>query len=82
MMTTFRKELIGEVIEVISSTNKSLEGTKGKVQEETKHTLRVENRGRVIRLLKNNITFRIDRTREVVDGKKLIKRPEDRIKAK
>lgn len=72
-------ELIGETIEVIDSTNKSHLRIKGKVVDETKSTLVLEVQGEMKTLLKNNITFKTE-SGQVIEGKSITKRPEDRIK--
>ncbi|MCD4759868.1 ribonuclease P protein subunit [archaeon] len=75
MVTRWRKELIGSEVEVISSKNKTLVGLKGKIIEETKNTIKLDN-GKTI--LKSHVTLKIGD--EVVEGEKIKKRPEDRIK--
>lgn len=74
---TFPGELIGQKIIVIKATNPSLIGIIGKVENETKETVLVD--GRV--LLKKAITIRLT-TGEIVNGKDLAKRSEERIKNK
>ncbi len=76
----FPYELIGEEIEVIRSKNKSNQGIKGKITDETKSTIMVEHHGKVKRLFKTNITFRLLKSKEVIAGETIIKRPEERIK--
>ncbi len=74
-------ELVGEMIEIVNSTNPSNLGVKGKIIDETKETIKVENEdGKEVVLLKNSITFKLSRTGEVISGKEIIKRPEDRLK--
>lgn len=77
---TYRKELIGEEIEIVDSTNKSQMGMQGKVVDETKSTLKIDCAGGIKTLLKNNLVFKITKTGETVAGKDVNKRPEDRIK--
>lgn len=74
---TFPGELIGQKIMVIKATNPSLIGIIGKVENETKETVLVD--GRV--LLKKAITIQLT-TGEIVNGKDLAKRSEERIKNK
>ncbi len=78
----FPHELIGEEICVVDSTNKSHLGMAGKVVDETKSTIRIDQHGRTKVLLKDNITFKITRTGEILAGKDLLRRPEDRMKGK
>ena len=77
---TFPYGLIGTEIEVIKATNQSNLGVKGKVIDETKFLLKVEQAGRVKNLLKRTITFKIKNTGQVIDGKTIAKRPEERLK--
>ena len=75
MVSRWKEELIGSEIEVVSSKNKSLIGVKGKVMEETKNTLKLDN-GKTI--LKSHVTIKIGD--KIINGEKIQKRPEDRIK--
>jgi ribonuclease P protein subunit POP4 len=75
MVKNWKKELIGETIEIIGSKNKTLIGVKGKIVEETKNTITLDNEKKI---LKSHIVLKIGD--EVVDGKTIKKRPEDRIK--
>ncbi len=78
----FPNELIGEEIEVLESQNKSNRGIKGKVVNETKLTLVVEQGGKRKTLLKRLITFRLVRSGVVIIGDMVAQRPEERIKGK
>ena len=76
-------ELIGKMIQVIKSSNPSLENLTGKIVDETKSTLKVELlEGEVKTLLKNNIIFKIKPDGEIIDGSTIIKKSEDRLKGK
>ena len=80
-----RHELIGLVAEVIKSSNKQVEGMKGRVVDERRNTLTLEIGGRekVLPKEENSFLFLLPSGREVsVDGKVLVGRPEDRIKKK
>ena len=71
--------LIGKDIEITKSKNKSLVGVKGKVIDETKNMIILDNQKK---LIKSQSTFKIkikNNTYEI-DGKVLQTRPEDRIK--
>ena len=76
----FPFELIGKEITIVDSTNKSHVGLTGKIVDETKNTIKIEQRGKIKTLLKNNIKFKIDRI--VINGKSIMKRSEDRIKGR
>lgn len=74
-------ELNGLEVEVIESSNPGLKGMKGKVVEETKKTIVIEN-GRIRRIPKENTTFIFqlpDQQRVKIQGKLLLLSPEDRI---
>lgn len=74
-----RHELIGLFCEVVSASNKSQIGIKGKIVDETMKTI-VINSGK--RIPKEDTIFRIqlDDKKIDVDGNYIIARPEDRIK--
>jgi ribonuclease P protein subunit POP4 len=76
-MQSFRGELIGSLVEVISSKNETLIGLKGKIIDETKNTITIQNK-KINKILKSHITIKIDG--KIIEGKNLKKRPEDRIK--
>ena len=76
----FPGELIGEAITVVKSSNHALEGMSGKVVDETKSTIKIESSGKINTLLKNAIAFKIISKGIVVDGRTILKRPEDRLK--
>ncbi len=78
--STFPFELIGEEIEVVAATNSSLQGVRGKVIDETRNTLVVLQGAKTQRMLKQGITFRLCRTKQIIDGASILKRPEERIK--
>ncbi|HII15292.1 MAG TPA: ribonuclease P protein subunit [Nanoarchaeota archaeon] len=77
-----RHELIGLEIEVVTSPNSSLVGIKGKIIDETRNTLRIQGRGKVLTIMKNAIVFRASIGGRIVeiDGSSIMGRPEDRIK--
>ena len=76
----FPLEIIGREITIVDSTNKSHIGLRGKVVDETKNTIKIEQQGKIKTLLKNNIKFKMDKI--VIDGKSIMKRSEDRIKGR
>ncbi len=71
--------LIGKVVEVVDSNNKSLVGIKGEVIDETKNTLHVRCKDEVKVLLKSTIKIKLS-SGEVIEGNKITKRPQERIK--
>lgn len=79
---TYPYELIGQEIEIISSKNKSNLRLKGKVVDETKHTIKITHQGKIKTLMKDNITFKLKKTNQTIEGKTIVKRPEERIKGK
>ena len=74
----FPHELIGKEVTIIKATNPSLIGISGKIVDETKSTITLESKI----LLKNAITLKIKNSGEIISGKDIIKKPEDRIKGK
>ena len=69
------KEFIGATIEIVDATNKSLVGKKGKVIDETKNTITLENK-KII--LKNSVALKIGE--KIISGNTITKRPYERIK--
>jgi ribonuclease P protein subunit POP4 len=77
-----RREFIGLEVEVVEATSGNYLGIKGRVVDETKNTLTVEQEGRERMVPKECCRFRFtegDRT-HIVDGNEIRFRPEDRIK--
>ncbi len=72
----FRKELIGSNVEVVYSNNKNLIGVKGKVIDETKNMIELENK----KMIQKNAAMVMVNGNFEVDGRSLIGRSEDRIK--
>lgn len=74
-----RQEFIGREIEVIDSKNQNLIGIKGKITDETRNTLEIDN---TKKLVKGQITFKIKKDHQsfMIDGAQIIGRPEDRVK--
>ena len=77
---SFPHELIGEEITVVGSTNPAQVGISGKIVDETKSTIKIQSKEGTKTLLKNTITFKIKSKAMVIEGKTLIKRPEERLK--
>ena len=82
MKKIFPHELIGQEIIVVSSTNKNQVGKTGKIIDETCHTIVVQLEGKQKTLLKNTIQFKLKETGEVINGKNINKRSEDRLKGR
>lgn len=64
---------------MIDSDNKKVIGIKGKVTDETRNMLEVNNQ---IKLIKDQITFILKKNDQIftIEGKQIVGRPEDRIK--
>ncbi len=75
-------EFIGSELEVVGSTCEEYEGLKGKVVNETRNTMVIKEAGDEKTIPKDSTRFEVDFDGrvEVLDGKKLTCRPEDRIK--
>jgi len=80
--TIYPYELIGEEIEVIEAKNTYNLSIKGKVVDETKTTLKIEQNGKFKTLLKNNITIKLIKSGKIISGQEIAKRPEERLKGK
>jgi RNase P/RNase MRP subunit p29 len=74
---TFRNLIIGKKIRVLYSTNPCDLEIKGRVVDETRNMMQIEN-GDITWLIKKNVIVLLDGQK--IDGKELIGRPEDRIK--
>lgn len=75
-------EFIGNTIKIINSTNKSLIGIEGKIIDETKNTFTIKTIKGEKKVLKDQIEFILMSSdiKEKINGKRITKRPEDRIK--
>lgn len=75
-------ELIGLNAEIIESKNRDNIGIKGKIIDETKHTLVVSQGKKQKRFMKKNIKIKInvENKHYIIDCKKIQKRPEERLK--
>ncbi|MFC1801118.1 ribonuclease P protein subunit [Nanoarchaeota archaeon] len=72
--SVYKGELIGKTIKITDSKNPSEIGIEGKITDETKNLLIMENK----KFFKKNITIKLNN--QIIEGKKLLKRPEERIK--
>jgi len=78
-----KHEIIGLDTRVAGSTNKQLVGLKGRIIDETRNTITILDGKRKQIVPKDVAVLRIrlpDGTWVEVDGKKLVGRPEDRVK--
>ncbi len=82
MHNILRHELIGLMIKVTSSENKSLIGLQGTIVNETRNTLEIRSGERLKKVLKAQIVFQVSINNQIIeiDGKKLVARPEERLK--
>ncbi len=80
-----RHELIGLKTFVASSSDKRLRGKRGMIVDETKNTITVSDGARTVKVPKSTATFHFylpsGVTVEVV-GRRLVGRPEDRLKTR
>jgi ribonuclease P protein subunit POP4 len=73
--------LIGKRILVVEAKNESQKGFEGKIVDETRETISIEiESGEVKKLIKANINFMDLSTREIIKGRIIAKRPEERLK--
>ncbi len=81
-MEIYNTTWIGSTLNVVSSTDPTLEGRSGLVLDETKNTLVLLEGDSHITLGKTAITFTIDDSDVVVQGALVGQRPEDRTHKK
>ena len=80
-----RHELVGLTVKVSQTTNAAIRGIRGEVVDETRNTLRIAQAKRTLMVPKDIATFRFklpDGLLVDVDGKRLVARPESRLKTK
>ena len=80
-----RHELIGLTVKVSDATNPEIKGTRGAVVDETKNTLKILSSRGALMIPKNIATFRFklpDGVQVDVDGRRLVSRPESRLKTR
>lgn len=76
-------EFIGLQAKVIKSSNSSLRGREGMIVDETRNTLVLEEKGELKTLPKSGVKLRVtlpSGEKANINGKKLVARPEDRVK--
>ena len=80
-----KHELIGLKCKIVGSANPKNLSIRGKIVDETYHTLVIDYKGKDKRVFKKAIELELalpDKTVVVVDGQKIIGRPWNRIKKK
>jgi RNase P/RNase MRP subunit p29 len=84
MIKSIRDEFIGEQVEILSSNNRQLIGLTGKIVDETRDSFKVLVNKRNFKefkmIFKKGNTFKIGGM--TVQGTRIAKKPEDRIKLK
>ncbi|MCF8013345.1 ribonuclease P protein subunit [Candidatus Woesearchaeota archaeon] len=76
----YQKNYIGKTIEITKTKNMEQQGIKGIITNETKNTFQIQTIKKSIKILKNNKEFKIQN--ETIQGNKIAKKPEERIKIK
>ncbi len=76
------QEFIGLQTEIINSTNKAIIGLSGKVINETKSMFVLETESGTKMIPKQYSSWKFATSNEIIDGKTISRRPEDRIKVK
>ena len=76
------KSLIGKEIEITDSKNKNQIGIKGKILQETANFFVIDQKGSIIRIHKENITFKLIHKEKAlyIDGRLLLSTLTQRIK--
>ena len=72
--------IVGKETEIIKSKNKFDLGTKGKIIDETKSTIKIKTVKGVKVFIKKNLTLSLNE--KIIDGETISKRPEERLKGK
>lgn len=76
-----KHELIGLEVEVVSSTDPTHVGKRGRVVDETRNTMTLEAQGIECMVPKRGTVFRFKVGRDVdIEGERILYRPEDRVK--
>ena len=78
---TSKLQLIGRIVKVTKSRNKSNIGIEGKIIDETKFTIVLETgKGTTKRLLKSGITMTDKKSKEDIVGESIVGKLEERLK--
>lgn len=81
MKTLLKGELIGLEAEITDSENKRNIGIKGKIIDETQNTFTIKGKKTWMVVKKQNIfLFKTKNKKIKINGKLIVKRPEERIK--
>lgn len=77
-----RMELIGNEVEIVKAKNRSLNGVKGKIINETKNMITIKTDQGLKNIIKDQVVFRMNFNNKTleIEGRKLVNRPEDRLK--
>lgn len=77
-----RSELIGKDVEVVKAKNKNSDNMKGRIIDETRNMIMIQTESGIKKVIKDQANFRIRSEENLVEieGKKLVNRPEDRLK--
>lgn len=80
MIQNYIQEFIGRNIKIVESSYIGLQGVSLKVIDESKNMLTVRNGERTLRIAKDRIRFVLDDDSEIIDGRIIKMRPEERLK--
>jgi len=76
------QEFIGLETEIVDSTNKAIIGLAGKIIDETKSMFTLETKSGTKMIPKQHSSWKFAASNQIINGKTIAKRPEDRIKVK
>lgn len=79
-MNKHQQEFIGKHAKVTKAANKQLQGIEGKIVDETKNTFTIKTQTKELKILKKGNEFQINNQK--INGEKITRRPEERIKIK
>ncbi len=79
-MNKHQQEFIGKQVKIISSKNKQQEQITGLIIDETKNTFTIQTKNKEMMIFKKDKQFELNNQK--IDGNKITKRPEERIKIK
>jgi ribonuclease P protein subunit POP4 len=82
----FRHEIIGLYVEIVESSHRGFIGIKGKVVDETKNTISIEQEDGIEKIVPKKVAkfhFNLSEDNIVeIEGRIFVSRPENRIKKK
>ncbi|MFP4402903.1 MAG: ribonuclease P component 1 family protein [Candidatus Woesearchaeota archaeon] len=79
-MNYLKKEYIGKKVKIENSKNKNYMGINGIVIDETKNTFKIKENNKKRIILKKGTEFMFVDNKIKIDGLKILKKPQDRIK--